>query len=317
MTKLLVATGLSGGSSYLESVEVVNLDDVNPNLICDNLPDLPFGLYGAIGQLYIKTNPMICGGHVISDCHTFCNGTWISSPNLYKKKAHLASAIFSNPRKEENDIIIITGGFNWDVLSEVDSFNGKFWDQTMFAALPETIFGHCMVKINNSMLLSIGGLIKNTPSAASSNTYFFDVLNNQWVAGPLLSAARYFHSCGVMDWINPDTKSTEKVVVVVGGKDNTSTALSSVELLFVNDYETSKQGWTVGPNLPKTIYAATMTEFQDGVILVGGTGPDFDGHHLFQLSSPTGPWTEMIQTLKEGRQHAVSFLIPDAIVNCH
>ena len=120
-----------------------------------------------------------------------------------------------------------------------------------------------------------------------------------------------------MDWINPDTGTTEKVVVVSGGKDNTSTALSSVELLFLNDYETSKQSWTLGPNLPYLSYAATMIEFQDGVILVGGTGEsDVDGSHLYKLSSPNEPWTEMKQTLTEPRSSAVSFLIPDEIANC-
>ena len=49
MTKILVATGTSDS---LQSVEVVNLDESNPDLICDNLPDMPVGRYAATGQLF-------------------------------------------------------------------------------------------------------------------------------------------------------------------------------------------------------------------------------------------------------------------------
>ncbi len=44
MTKLLVASGYE-----VKSVEIINLDSDNPDLICDSLPDLPYGRNGAIG----------------------------------------------------------------------------------------------------------------------------------------------------------------------------------------------------------------------------------------------------------------------------
>ena len=37
MTKLLVASGVG----TVASVEVINLDKSKPDLVCDNLPDLP------------------------------------------------------------------------------------------------------------------------------------------------------------------------------------------------------------------------------------------------------------------------------------
>jgi len=316
MTKLLVATGFS------KSVEILNLDALNPNLICDDLPSLPFSLYGATGQLHFKTTPIICGGSDTSyksECHTFSNGTWKSSPSLNEYRTYSASAIFSNPNKEDDDIILITGGCNGTTLSSVESYDGQIWNEETFADLPNTVLLHCMVKLNNSMLMLIGGLFNNTnSSSASSDTHFFNVLNNKWVSGPQLINECVEPSCGIMNWINPDTETTEKVVVVAGGKDKNNNKLSSVQLLFLNAYETSQYGWVQGPSLPKTISAATMTEFQDGVILVGGQSkPIVDGRHLYQLSSPDGPWTEMKQTLKESRRRAVSFLIPDEIVNCN
>ena len=174
MTKLLVANGYNSGilNPILKSVEVINLDESNPNLICDNLPDLPTTIHRAIGHLYVKTTPIICGGYTnvySSECHTFVNGTWMSSPSLNEARGYSASVIFSSEGRVEDDIILITGGQNnvEGVLSTVESFDGQIWNETMFADLPTTILLHCMVKINNSMLMLIGGTIDNYYSGLS------------------------------------------------------------------------------------------------------------------------------------------------------
>ena len=69
LTKLLVATGFG-----FKSVEVVNLDENTPNLVCDNLPDLPFVLEGLTGQLYQGSKPILCGGNDLNadscDCYS-------------------------------------------------------------------------------------------------------------------------------------------------------------------------------------------------------------------------------------------------------
>ncbi len=109
----------------------------------------------------------------------------------------------------------------------------------------------------------------------------------------------------------PGTGSLEKVVVAAGGAGGG--VLKSVELLFLEDINS---GWVAGPSLPKEVSSATMVEFQDSVILVGGSG-NVGGQNLYQLDSPTGTWTEMKQALKVERSLHVSFLVPDELVNCH
>ena len=55
MTKLLVA----GGLHNTNSVEVVNLDELNPDLICENLPGIPTergDLFGSTGIYNIFNN---------------------------------------------------------------------------------------------------------------------------------------------------------------------------------------------------------------------------------------------------------------------
>jgi N-acetylneuraminic acid mutarotase len=185
-------------------------------LICDNLPDLPFGINFATGQLYNRKLPIICGGYGSSyhcECHSLKDGAWQSMQSLNECRDALASAIFSNPNNnDEDDILLITGGNDGSkVLSTVESFDGNVWNQTMFADLPTTIEYHCLVKINNTMLLQIGGTIDNTSPGTTDKTYFFNIVQNKWIPGPKLNTGRIYHSCAVMNWMNPKTNTVEKV----------------------------------------------------------------------------------------------------------
>ena len=90
---------------------------------------------------------------------------------------------------------------------------------------------------------------------------------------------------------------------------------NSTELLYFNDIDIIEKQWTAGPDLPTISYDATMVEYNNTVILVGGGE---DANQLYQLSSPKGLWVEMKQTLKSKRAAGhVAFLVPDEIVNCH
>jgi len=318
MTKLLAATGYIGGRS---SVEIVNLDDSNPNLICDNYPNLPVGLYGSVGSL-LKENPIVCGGYsdkIENRCYSFDKGAWKSILSMNAIRYAPGGISFSLTGNTKDDIFIVSSGTgsDWQTQSTVESFDGVSWNQTKFLNLPFPLTAGCMIKLSNSMMMSIGGTKKNNAIDSTGETNFLNIMKNTWVAGPLLTIPRHHHSCGVMNWKNDVTGVFEKVVVVSGGFDKQQgSQLNSVELLFMNDYEKYNSGWKVGPNIPVKVDGPAMIEFQNGVIMIGGRG-EGDGRHLYQLSSPYGKWTEMKQTLKEPRSHFVSFLVPDNLVNCH
>ena len=319
MTKLLVGLGLFADSS----TEVINLDESKPDLICDNLPDMNEGpMYAGTGQLYKEKTPIIC----VEECFALENGNWTSIPNLTGNGLR-TSVVFKDPIKPEEDVLLVAGG-NWNhtnPLKEVLSFDGNSWNEDRLASLPEAVLGNCLVKINDSMLMSIGGTIGWGLWGTTWKTHFFDTNRNYWFKGPNLKTERRIHSCGVLNWQNPKTGLLDKVVVVAGGKDKNTTFdyISSVELLFMSNFEAQKSGWVMGPKLPKITYAGVMIEFQNSVILVGGVGKyagiedNADGQHLYKLSSPDGPWIEMKQTLKERRDWFVAFLIPDELVTCH
>ncbi len=158
MTKLLVALGQQISGTALASVEIINLDDSNPNLICDNYPNLAVAITAPTGQLFAKQLPIICGGiggPRYCDCYSYGNNKWQSIQSLRECKFGSASVVLSNPNMMADEILLVTGGNTGSVVSTVESFDGEQWNQTMFAQLPTT----------------------------TTNTYFFEIVQNKWISG--------------------------------------------------------------------------------------------------------------------------------------
>ena len=309
MTKIIVATG----GHDEESVEIVNLDEENQDLICDDLLSLQIGTFGATGQILGKT-PVICGGIGHADrCQAFENGLWSFIPNPTQLRFSAKSAILTNT--DGNDALFIAGGHNNETsLDGAEIFNGTTWINNEIQNLPISLKAHCFVKVNLSTLFSIGG---ENETHWLKNTYFYNFEANKWTAGPFLNKERTHFSCGILRWKNPETNSSEKIIVAAGGfYDNSH--LESVELLYLNSDDSVRGEWVKGPELPKPVTGSTMIEYNNSVILIGGGSfADDDFRQMYQLSSPNGPWIKTRQTLKKERAAHVSFLVPDELVNCH
>jgi hypothetical protein len=311
----------NGGS--FSSIEIINLDESNPSLTCKSLAKFPLDIVEAKGNLYQGTTPIICGGYDIPffscECYSYKNGAWKREAPLNTCRGYHSSIVLKNPSSQtEEDIIFVSGGSNGIGLSSVETYDGESWDQNRFANMPAVVSHHCLVKINDSMLMSIGGLINGR---SIGNTYFFDVMKNTWMVGPLMNTPRIDHSCGVMNWKNPSTGKMEKVVIAASGNEANGRWLSSVELLFLGNYENNKAGWSIGPPLPVSASYTSMVEYKNGVILVRGlyqgTPYSVTNQNLYQLQSPFGQWTTMKQTQKDYFEGDWAFLIPDDLVNCH
>jgi hypothetical protein len=308
MTKLLVASG-NHNFTLTPNVEIINLDEENPNLICDDMPDLPSGAFTATGQLFMEKIPIICGGFGNEcKCQAFLNGSWNSTPNLNECRLYAKSAITTH--SEGKEVLIFAGGYyNNTYFDSVESFDGTSWDSQQIANLPKPLEEHCIVKVNSSTLLSIGGF---GGLGWVNNTYFYSALENKWTPGPSLYTTISSMSCAILRWKNTESNHLEKIVVTQSG--------TYVSLLNLNeDKSNNEQQWVIGPELSFKNYlnAAEMIEYNNSVILVGG---EYDGekiNDLYQLSSPDGPWVKMRQTLKRERSNLVSFLVPDELVNCY
>ena len=195
LTKLLVATGYG----FLKTVEVINLDSANPGLVCDNLPEYPDGFYSGTGQLYNKKTPIICGGYKPDgiescDCYALQNQSWTKISSLKDCRRFPASALVSLEQEEE--IMMITGGYDGSTVSKsVESFDGTDWEQGQLPELPNEIWDHCLLKINATTLLLIGGRETTFYMSATAKTHFFHADKNQWSPGTnvikLFPAASY------------------------------------------------------------------------------------------------------------------------------
>ena len=245
-------------------------------------------------------------------------------------RTEAASEIFTNT--EGKELFFMSGGYSNGLLNITHTFDGWNWNSKQ--NLPEPVWEHCIVKINASTLLSIGGREYEYALAAypSNSTYFYSVQDNKWTPGPSLNIPRSALSCSILQWRNAETNGLEKVVVAAGGWNSEGNGSPSVELLNLDHDGSIKGDWVLGPELPKGAPGSTMIEYNNSVILIGGglfttveqkinnKLNDFgylDGLHLYQLFSPNGTWIQMKQTLKTRRKSHVAFLVPDELVNCH
>ena len=310
MTKLLIASGL--GKNIEKKVEIINLNEEHADLVCDDLPELYESATYGTGQLYNGSIPIICQ----CSCQLFQNGSWFFKDDTKVCRYNASSAILTNFGDKE--VLLISGGTmengkHLNITETTETFDGSYWADQEPAI--EAVSGHCIVHINSSTIISIGGLNTSSPV---KNTYFYNKKMDKWTSGPSLNTARVDLTCGILFWINPATDNMEKVVVAVGGwnmDQNLKIWENSTELLYFNDIDIIEKQWNLGPDLPIIPYDAAMVEYNNTMILVGGGE---EANRLYQLLSPKGLWVEMKQTLKSKRAGGhVAFLVPDEIVNCH
>ena len=301
LTKLAVFTGLDGITlNYDTRVFVIDLED--PANVCKNLANVPVKVQKASGILF-DSKPMFCGGDDGSDakcdCFTYEQSQWVSVAAMPTCRYFSASAGLLNQEDHKSRFIIAGGIDGGGLFSNVESYDGTSWHS--LPNLPSAVQRHCMVAINETVLLSIGGYFP------TNQTFFYNAELNQWLPGPEI---KYWASCATVHWKNSAYGQLEKVVVVAGGPDGY--ALSSFELLNINDISS---GWQPGPDLALTVYGSILVGYKDSVVLVGGLN-NGDGTHLYQLSSQGGPWIEMEQTLPIMKNFHLAFLIPDELTDC-
>ena len=184
------------------------------------------------------------------------------------------------------------------------------WQQTPFK-LPFNIAEHCMVRVNSTTFLLIGGAQKDPfirTNFNSSKTFFVNMDSGNWIKGPELKIGRSGHVCAT---IRQDGKFS---IIVAGGYNNMfGFYLSSVEVLDEGATE-----WRKGPELPVKLYGAAIVEdVKRGLILIGGkSGEEEYLDALYQLKDTQSDWLKLQQKLKNGRAFATAVLVPDKITNC-
>jgi hypothetical protein len=298
-SKLLIC-----GGENTDTCEVINL--ASSASTCKNPPNFPATVYLAIGGLGFKGNSIICGGHqngaYSNKCYSLENNEWVSSASMNSVRSSAAAAQLKDGK------LLVTGGYNGSAfLNSAEMLTEVGWESNI-PSLPVTIQAHCMVTVNSTTVMAIGGYQNNQ---FSGKTFYFTFGEESWTEGPELKNKRLYHSCGK---IRRNKESQEMSIIVAGGHDGFST-LSSVEIL-----DEGSNKWQTGPELPFGIRLSQMVEDQNGgVVLIGGQSSSVGNlDTLYQLShgGQDAVWTKMEQKMKTGRFEHTAFLVPDNIVDC-
>ncbi len=300
-SKLLICGGKKPGS---DTCEVINL--ASSAIACKNPPNFPAKVRVAIGGLGLKGKPILCGGfqdETPSDkCFILENNKWVSSARMNSVRYAAAAA------QLQDGTLLVTGGSDGFELSlkSAEMLSEEGWESNI-PSLPVTISAHCMLTVNSTTVMVIGG-IQNGQNSGKS--FYFTFGEESWTEGPELENKREGHSCGK---IRRNKESQEMSIIVAVGWGGSS--LSLVEIL-----DEGSKDWRSGPEVPFGIYESQMVEDQNGgVILIGGSSDSvLNLATLYQLphGGQDAVWTKMEQKMKMGRFHHTAFLVPDNIVDC-
>jgi hypothetical protein len=286
------------GGHKTDACEVINL--ASSTSTCKNPPNFPATVSRAIGGLGFKGNPIICGGRqndVSSNkCYSLENNKWVSSASMNSVRVDAAAAQLKAGK------LLVTGGYDGSgsILNSAEMLTEKGWESNI-PSLPVTINGHCMVTVNSTTVMVIGG-VQNYQR--SGKTFYFTFGEESWTEGPELKNKRIYHSCGK---IRRNKESQEMSIIVAGGY--AGGYLSSVEIL-----DEGSNNWQTGPELPFGIFGSQIVEDQNGgVVLIGGQSPSVSKlGTLYQLAhgGQDAVWTKMEQKMKTGKFAHTAFLVP-------
>jgi len=288
------------------SVDIIDL--ASSEFSCKKFPSYPFSTERAKGELGFHEIPLICGGNKPNrtECNTFEHGEWRPFGSMTETRYDFAimKSPFGNHTK-----LFLTGGKNIKHLATTEILKEGGFEKAP-VKLPVDIAYHCMILLNRTSIIVIGG-IQN--SSYSGKTHILSSEKMQWSNGPQLSSPKGFHSCSR---IAKNSLETEQSIIVAGGSFK-DTYLSSVEILDVGS-----NLWRKGPKLPYPICCSAMVEHPNGgVVLVGGKSVEKSNtiylDTIFHLphAGEDAQWKELPQKLKIGRGHHTAFLVPDLVAD--
>ncbi len=304
-SKLLICGGEITGKQDADTCEIIRLESSAKT--CKNPTNFPTTFFAAIGGMGFRGNPIICGGRQndtnSNTCYSLENNEWVFYSNMSSARNAAAAA------QLQDGNLLVTGGVGeyGSFLETAEMLTDMGWERKI-PPLPVSIYAHCMVAVNSSTVMVIGGV---QSSQYSGKSYYFTFGQTSWTKGPELKHKRYLHSCGR---IKRDKDSQETSTIVAGGWDESSN-LSSVEILDEGSIE-----WRSGPELPFGIDNSQMVEDQKGgVVLIGGyspANPNLDTLYQLPHAGKDALWTKVEQNFKTGRKGHTAFFVPDTISVC-
>jgi hypothetical protein len=120
-----------------------------------------------MGGLGFKGNPILCGGNqnesLSNKCYSLESNEWVSSASMNSVRAGAAAVQLQDGKH------LVTGGRVPSNLNSAEMLTDKGWESNL-PSLPVTINGHCMVTVNATTVMVIGG---EENSQRSTATFYF------------------------------------------------------------------------------------------------------------------------------------------------
>ena len=190
----MVVGGKLGEKNFTDSVEIFDLS--SNEAVSPEFPKFPFKTAFAKGISNRNNTPMVCSGFpsVTKSCQIFEQGRWKSGPAMKVPRWNFGIAKISINSSAE---FLVTGGLHVDLqssslgLNSAEVLTKTGWELNQ-RQLPICVYGHCMLSVNSTSVMLIGGVQGSIPS---SQTYLFTGLDQGWVPGPRLKQERAYHTC--------------------------------------------------------------------------------------------------------------------------
>jgi hypothetical protein len=234
LTKVLVTTGYGEGS---KKMEIIDLED--PTNICQPsfLGEYPIDeVYGASAGLLTNNNALICGGYsdgtweFLDDCFAINENELTATAKLLQSRSNAASVVL------KGTTLWLTGGYLEGIGPTKSTEFVELTNTTPGPDLPLAVLNHCLVSLNETTVLLIGGnLADNTVSKA---TFFYNSDHQTWTEGPSLINGRYYHSCALLK--NTLLGHTDIVIVTGGTNDGDLASTEFFNSLSSNSWITGK-----------------------------------------------------------------------------
>ena len=168
-----MATGY-GKAGYLDSVDAIRITEADEITIaeCDaSIQTYPSNVKYAAGVSLSNGSVVVCGGsHPNNDASKKCfhnniegSGKWISSNNLTSQTYGLAMTVIRNT-------VYVSGGDNGSQrLQDFSKVEDSKW--VSLNSLPVSVRHHCLLTLNDTHIINIGGESQNGVSQALNKKY--------------------------------------------------------------------------------------------------------------------------------------------------